>query len=211
MPRLKYKAVSKCLECSKLLCSNCVFIHQKTRVTSTHTVHKLGENVLCKVHTEENVRFYCDDCRVCICILCAFQQHQSHEVSNLSCTIAKNVPFFHYLLSECRSKVSELEENMVVLNSTEIKIRNAEESIQDKAFELIALIRQQQKNLTARLHSVNSPYQVNQAKKATQQTIHSLLQNTKSIDKLLQTCGVELLLLKVRTNFLSSLDRFLLF
>lgn len=29
----------------------------------------------------EIVKFYCEPCEVCICVLCTFQEHKGHEVT----------------------------------------------------------------------------------------------------------------------------------
>ncbi|ELU12702.1 hypothetical protein CAPTEDRAFT_129838, partial [Capitella teleta] len=73
-------AISKCLDCSKLLCSNCVELHKKTKVTEKHSIFdiEVEKDIKCKVHDDEVVRFYCEPCEMCICILCTFQEHKGH-------------------------------------------------------------------------------------------------------------------------------------
>ena len=60
------EATSKCLECSKLLCKACVEMHRETKVTRDHSTFDVDneQEVMCKEHTEEVVRFYCEPCQV---------------------------------------------------------------------------------------------------------------------------------------------------
>ena len=75
-------ACSKCLDCSKLLCKTCVDLHLTTKVTQHHSLIDVeGEkDIECKVHPDEIVRFYCEPCDACICVVCTFQEHRDHEI-----------------------------------------------------------------------------------------------------------------------------------
>ncbi|ESO89292.1 hypothetical protein LOTGIDRAFT_106854, partial [Lottia gigantea] len=74
------EACSKCLECNKLLCAGCVELHMTTKVTQKHSLIDIeGEkDIECKAHPEEIVRFYCEPCDACICVVCTFQEHRDH-------------------------------------------------------------------------------------------------------------------------------------
>lgn len=46
------EAISKCLDCAKLLCSNCVQMHRDTKVTSGHSIFdvEIEKDIECKEH-----------------------------------------------------------------------------------------------------------------------------------------------------------------
>lgn len=76
-------AVARCLDCVKLLCGRCVDLHRRTKVTHSHSVidmDVLNKDIACKAHVDEAVRYYCETCEMCICVVCAFQEHKTHEV-----------------------------------------------------------------------------------------------------------------------------------
>ena len=44
------------------------------QVTASHSyIDPAEKDIACKVHEEEVVRFYCEPCETCICVLCTFQ------------------------------------------------------------------------------------------------------------------------------------------
>ncbi|VDP99960.1 unnamed protein product [Trichobilharzia regenti] len=85
------KATSKCLDCNKLLCDECVQRHRNTKVTKDHSTFELQSHseIECKDHPGETVRFYCDACSLCICVLCTFNTHREHEVTSFGEAVTK--------------------------------------------------------------------------------------------------------------------------
>ena len=94
------KATSKCLDCGKLLCDQCVKRHKEIRVTKDHAIFSLATEsaIACKAHPEEPVRFYCEACSTCVCVLCTFNEHREHEMKSFGEAIQK-------LRAELRRKV----------------------------------------------------------------------------------------------------------
>ncbi len=96
------KATSKCLDCSKLLCDMCVKRHKEIRVTRDHAIFDLSteSELACRDHPEEPVRFYCEACSSCICVLCTFNDHREHEMTSFGEAIQK-------LRADLKKKVNE--------------------------------------------------------------------------------------------------------
>lgn len=96
------KATSKCLDCGKLLCDQCVKRHKEIRVTRDHAIFNLATEsaIACKKHPEEPVRFYCENCSTCVCVLCTFNDHREHEMKNFGEALQS-------LRGELRRKVNE--------------------------------------------------------------------------------------------------------
>ncbi len=80
-------AVARCLDCAKLLCRHCVDLHRRTKVTQAHSVFDLdimNKDIACKAHVDDVVRYYCESCEVCICVVCTFHEHKTHNVYSFS-------------------------------------------------------------------------------------------------------------------------------
>ena len=46
-------------------------------------LRKFGE------HSDEVVRFYCEPCETCICVLCTFNEHKDHEITQFGDAVVK--------------------------------------------------------------------------------------------------------------------------
>ncbi|ESO09930.1 hypothetical protein HELRODRAFT_72857, partial [Helobdella robusta] len=79
-------AVTRCLDCVKHLCEFCSDLHKKTKVTQFHALFdmQIEKSVQCRTHSDEIVKYFCEPCDECVCILCAFHQHKNHEVSTIA-------------------------------------------------------------------------------------------------------------------------------
>jgi len=64
------------------------------KITSGHAVFNadVEKEVECRSHREEPVRFYCDDCDTCVCVLCTFHAHRGHRVLSFHDAAARQVP-----------------------------------------------------------------------------------------------------------------------
>ena len=47
-------------------------------MTAGHSIFdvEIEKDIECKEHAEEVVRFYCEPCETCICVLCTFNEHK---------------------------------------------------------------------------------------------------------------------------------------
>ena len=57
-------------------------MHRETKVTRNHDIFdvQIEKDIECKEHPEEVVRYYCEECETCVCVLCTFNEHKDHEV-----------------------------------------------------------------------------------------------------------------------------------
>ena len=67
-------------------------LHASTKVTQDHSLIDLEgqKDIECKAHPEETVRFYCEKCEECICVVCTFQEHKDHDVCSFNDGFAKH-------------------------------------------------------------------------------------------------------------------------
>ncbi|XP_067055693.1 transcription intermediary factor 1-alpha-like isoform X1 [Acropora muricata] len=79
-----------CIDCNCFLCGDCAGLHGKAKVFKGHDIKEISNfnsndvqkyvrraNV-CKKH-EDEVRYYCEKCNICICRDCALLEHCDHK------------------------------------------------------------------------------------------------------------------------------------
>ncbi|XP_064612304.1 uncharacterized protein LOC135476259 [Liolophura sinensis] len=150
------QACSKCVECSKLLCKSCVELHRKTKVTEHHSLFDIEDekDIECKVHPDEIVRFFCEPCETCVCILCTFQEHRDHEVCSFSEGFAKNKTALENLMAKCRGRASDVQNLLSTINKCEMLKKETQESIRDLAISYTSQVRGMEKKLLKKVESV---------------------------------------------------------
>jgi len=83
-----------CLECQEYLCEMCARPHQKAKATKNHrlipieefknqfqinSIPKSNPHTYCQIHQHEEIKLFCDSCKVPICSLCV-SKHPSHKI-----------------------------------------------------------------------------------------------------------------------------------
>ncbi|XP_064629696.1 uncharacterized protein LOC135488786 [Lineus longissimus] len=193
-------AVSKCLECSKFLCRNCVDLHKKTKVTKGHTIFdvEVEKNIMCKCHEEEPVRFFCQPCETCICVLCTFQGHVGHEVSSFGEGILKYVGNVQSMLKVGKTKMASVQRHLDVMTKCEETIAQVEERVNKLSTAFLTAIRTQQKHVIDEIrHFYGSEALEILDNKDELEAIMSNLKSTCGLAELiLENRNVELLLLQ---------------
>ncbi|KAH9515203.1 hypothetical protein Btru_019506 [Bulinus truncatus] len=184
------EATSKCIDCNKLLCKQCVDMHKDTKVTQNHSLFdvEIEKDIECKEHQDEVVRFYCEPCQTCICVLCTFNEHKDHEITQFNDAVNKYKENIQDLLGSCKSKIDIYDRQLALLNKCEGVIKAAEQRIRDAAIQFIAEIRNKEKSLIDDLHDIYGPELM------TYVTRKNEMQN--NLDGLKSTCSLTELVLK---------------
>lgn len=194
------EATSKCLDCNKLLCKACVDLHHETKVTKDHSLFdcEIEKDIECKEHQDEVVRFFCEPCETCICVLCTFNEHKDHEITQFSEAVCKYKEDIQELLRSCKSKIEIYDTQLALLSRCELIIKDAEQRIHDVAIQFIADIRSREKQLVDDLHALyGSELMEYVNRKSEMQSNLDSLKSTCSLTELvLKGKDIELLLLK---------------
>ena len=193
------EAVSKCLECCKLLCFRCVRSHKNTNVTQQHSLYDINveKDIQCKIHDDEMIRYYCEDCEQCICILCTFQEHKGHDITSFSDGFQKYQMSMEMLANRCKTKVVDIRRQLDIINKCEYEFKNTEEQIHDQSIEAISTVRRLQQEFTRDLHDVygDESFAYLNRKVILQEALETLLSTCKYTD-VMENKSIELLLIK---------------
>ena len=83
-----------CFDCNTFLCEECSGAHSKWKLFKGHHVKEIGKfessdvqdyalkSNICKKHKDE-LRFYCENCNICICRDCAILEHRDDRKHNI--------------------------------------------------------------------------------------------------------------------------------
>jgi tripartite motif-containing protein 56 len=193
-------ATSKCLDCAKLLCAGCVQLHKQTKVTSGHSLFDVEteKDIECHEHRDEAVRFYCEPCDTCICILCTFNEHRDHEITQFSDAVGKYKDNIRALLADCQGKIATFDAQMEALGQCEEMIRASEQSIHDTAIAFIQDIRAREKQTVEQLHNIYGSECMDymDSKKELAVQVENLRSTCTLTEMVLSGKDIELLLLK---------------
>ena len=194
------EAVSKCLECCKLLCFSCVRSHKNTNVTKGHSLYDIGveKDIECKTHEGELIRYYCEECEACICVLCTFQLHKDHVVTSFSEGIHKYQSSMELLVDQCKERITDIQDQLNVINKCEYELKNTEEQIKDQSIEAMATVRRLQCEMLNNLHRAYGDEALAYLKRKVflQDALETLLGACKLTDVVMNDRSIEILLLK---------------
>ena len=87
-------SVAYCTECEDLFCKQCWDAHQRVRSSRTHSSFTLEDtcamsqdklsklihsfNYTCQDHTDQKLKYYCQQCIIPVCIECTIINHKDH-------------------------------------------------------------------------------------------------------------------------------------
>ncbi|BFZ09304.1 hypothetical protein BsWGS_12343 [Bradybaena similaris] len=193
-------ACSKCLDCSKILCKACVDLHLSTKVTQQHSLIDLeGEkDIQCKAHADECVRFYCEPCDACICVVCAFQEHKDHEVCSFSDGSAKYRTSLESLVGKCKERLIDVGSRLNSIEKYETCVKDVKDRIRDLAISYISQVRAKEKEMMKRIEDAygGEIKEFVDQKQILQENMDELQSACNLTDIMLKDKSVELLLIK---------------
>ena len=147
------EATSKCVECQKFMCKTCVNTHQQMKITTNHSIYELEieKDIMCKKHPNEQVRFYCEACEVCVCVPCTFTDHRDHDLVDFKQGISHHKDKIEENLRTCRQKIAELRNRLDLLRQCETRMLYAQNEIHANALAFVEAIRQRELSLLEEL------------------------------------------------------------
>ena len=103
---------------------------------------------------DEVVRFYCEKCDACVCVLCTFLVHKDHEITQFSDAVLKYKDSIEGLLARCDEKVAQFDAQIDALARCEDLMRGVEARIHDQALLLVTQIRTRERELVEELRGI---------------------------------------------------------
>ncbi|XP_064619917.1 E3 ubiquitin-protein ligase TRIM45-like isoform X2 [Lineus longissimus] len=198
------EAASKCLDCNKLLCKPCIELHRETKVTKGHNIFdvEIEKDIECKEHEEEVVRFYCEPCETCICVLCTFNEHKDHDISSFNDAVIKYKENIENLLRNCQTKIQDYQAEMNTVAACGELIKDTENKIKEVAAEFMSQIKSREKILLEEVRNIFGPETVNLIENRDEMAANlDGLKSTCSLtDIILKGKDIELLLLKKQVS-----------
>ena len=154
-------SVAYCTECKDLLCKECWNAHQRVRSSRTHSSFTLEEartmsqdkliqlipsfTHICQDHSDQQLKYYCQECIIPVCIECTIINHKDHPVTEVSKQIDSNKATVHESIQGFQVAQQQLKK--VLISGEEIK-----EKIKARKNEIDTIIRQNFATLQKLLH-----------------------------------------------------------
>jgi len=85
-----------CVECQMKLCQLCERSHKAVKLTRSHKLIKIGEQIsaetllqsvppgYCNQHEDKSIEIYCFECKCAICMMCYVELHNGHQCSDVN-------------------------------------------------------------------------------------------------------------------------------
>jgi hypothetical protein len=124
------KAVARCSDCAKFLCSNCVSAHENMTCFADHFVVRFQNDdtltnsditpstrqilkepihkpLYCKYHLKENLKFFCQTCQIPICSDCiTLHQQPKHQYERIVDVETRNIIDLENLLIKAKETIN---------------------------------------------------------------------------------------------------------
>lgn len=148
-----------CTSCSMNYCKACRDRHDRNPVFKEHrTLDKEAESssdIFCKMHKTEAVKFFCRGCETVICTLCIMNQHENHDIIQLSDVYQKHQEEIKSMQQTIEARMQRLKDKGAELDKLRIlnlkSCQQAEILIKDKTRETIEVLKKQEGELLQEL------------------------------------------------------------
>lgn len=125
-----------CMQCEEWLCESCVDAHKRVRITKDHTIVPKAEvnvavnkspweqQMMCKQHKQEELKFFCERCEKLTCRDCQLLDHKDHKYQFLDQAADQYKQRLRgslALMGEKRTKLSSSRDEI------ELKLKNCKE------------------------------------------------------------------------------------
>jgi len=165
------KPASKyCVQCQQNYCEQCSLYHRKMKSSSNHKqmeIVKESESVeqiskmspaMCEQHKSEEIKIFCQECRVAICVICFIKSHKTHECSDIE-EVSDNLRGLVVTdtdkVTNCLKKTEELLPRLEKEKNDVIKhLAKVEDEISRAADKLIAAIQRDKAKLLSEVGSI---------------------------------------------------------
>ena len=155
-----------CFDCNYFLCEDCAEAHKKWRTFRDHHIKEIGKfnssdvqdyarkTNICKKH-EDELRYYCDKCKICICRDCAILEHQDHNKISFEQGLEKKKSEIAVKMQEVQVVSCRMRNYKESLEKQRVRVENsidrATNEVRRVAKHFISLIQQHESSMTEEL------------------------------------------------------------
>jgi len=159
-----------CVQCQMKLCHICERGHKAIKLTRTHKLITIGDNVsvetltqsvppgFCDQHQDKNIEIYCFDCKSAVCVICYIEMHNAHKCSDIN---KVEGDFREQVESDAMRVASGVDDCRNVLHNLEIeknafieKVAKTEREVSEKTEQLKRMIDRLEEQLMNELSSM---------------------------------------------------------
>ena len=190
-------ATSYCFVCQSFMCESCFQSHQRFKATRDHRnvlidklqaqdVQELIERpVLCsqQYHEDQALEFYCEDCKVLICLKCSIVSHNRHLVTDTQKAALEQKMQMTEAVAKLKAEIilyeNEIKKQTELKDKNVTDIMNAEKKMTDSVEEWIRDLREHEKKMKQKFREI---YEAEQKQHETR------LENLELITTQLKSC-----------------------
>ena len=88
------RASMYCVQCQQNYCDQCSWSHARMKVAVNHVQVEIGKQLrkeeialklpaTCDIHKDEEIKVFCLECKLAICMMCFIKSHKTHDCSCL--------------------------------------------------------------------------------------------------------------------------------
>ncbi|KAL7669254.1 hypothetical protein ACOME3_009918 [Neoechinorhynchus agilis] len=127
----RFQAQWYCFDCDEWLCDGCEQAHGRVKLTKKHMVKHCGEvesclknrkSILCKLHANQRLRYYCNLCGCLTCKECKETSHQDHQHRPIGDAADDFRKRLQTLMDECKACDNKQGEMFELIDSQLAKI-----------------------------------------------------------------------------------------
>ena len=190
-------ATSYCFVCHSFMCESCFQAHQRLKATRDHRnvlidrlqaqdVQELIERpVICsqQYHEDQALEFYCEDCKVLICLKCSIVSHNRHLVTDTRKAAQEQKMQMTEAVAKLKAEIllyeNEIKKQTELKEKSETDIMNAEKKMTASVKEWIRDLREHEKKMKQKFREI---YETEQKQHETR------LENLELITTQLKSC-----------------------
>ena len=170
---------SYCFVCQSFLCAACFDAHQRLRATRGHRsilfeklqaqdVEELMHRpAMCtqKYHQNEALEYYCQGCKVCVCVKCGLVNHNGHALVDIEGAAGECRNQITEVVGKAKAQVSVLERRVSrqteFMNKSIAQMYDAQAKVSEAVDELVRILREHEVAMKAKLRQLVETQQRN--------------------------------------------------
>ena len=190
-------ATCYCFVCQNFLCASCFEAHQRLKASRGHR-NVLIDNLQAQdvqdlirrpltcsqqYHEDQPLEFYCEDCKVLICLKCSLVRHNRHTMSETQKAAQEQKMQMADAVAKVKARIvryeNEIKKQTDLKNKNNLEIMNEEKKMADTVEKLIRDLRQHEKKMKEKFRDI---YEAQQKHHETR------LENLELVITQLKTC-----------------------